>query len=90
MWYCPDSAPAVNVKLIEYDYDYVCRSCSELYPTVKAQLYWNPNIRECVTQCPAATPERGTSKICLACGDISSTYNIWDLETEQCVTSCPE
>ena len=47
--YCPDSAPAVNVKLIKYDYDNVCRSCSELYPTVKAQLYWNPNIRECVT-----------------------------------------
>ena len=79
----------MNIKLKEHDYDYVCRSCSELYPTVKAQLYWNPNTREGVTQCPAATPERGTSTICSACYDMGSYFG-WDIETEQCVTSCPE
>ena len=87
---CPDTAPAVNVKFVKSDYDYVCRSCSEVYPTAKVPLYWNPNTRECVTQCPAATPERGTIKICSACQDISSTYTIWDTKTEQCVTSCSE
>ena len=86
---CPKDRPAANVKLMRYSYDYVCRKCSDMYPTVELQLYWNPNTRECVTQCPDETPERGTSKICLACKEISSVYQYWDTETEKCVDSCP-
>ena len=86
---CPDSVPAVNVKLDKFKYDYVCRKCSDLYPTVTAPLYWNPNVRECVTKCPVETQERGTTRVCFTCKEIATAYPMWDTTTEQCVPSCP-
>ena len=58
----------------------------------KDKPYWNPNVQDCVSKCPASTPEKWETKTCTPCSEIypDAPQTFWDPVAETCVTKCPE
>ena len=64
-------------------WDGECKSCTEFAGT---QQYWLPERRQCVDECPLATPKPDEDSVCQHCPE--GTF--WNRDLKDCVKTCPE